>query len=97
MVMIFKVDKHPKGKVTMRMDCGWPCRGEMNLTRIFRAIPEGRPVRLGIPLSCFEKVGVDLTRVTSPFVLVSGKPFALTISDVRITSEISEKSLIGCG
>jgi len=97
LVMIFKIDKRPKGKVTLRMDCGWPCRGELNITRILRSIPEDQPVRIGVPLTCFEKVGVNLSRVNSPFVLVSSKPFALTIADVRLTAEISEKSLIGCG
>lgn len=97
LAMIFRVDKRPKGKVTLRMDCGWPCRGELNITRILRAIPEGQPVRIGVPLSCFEKVGVDLTRVNSPFVLVSSKAFAVTLADIRLTSKISENSLIGCG
>jgi beta-glucosidase len=97
LVMIFKIDKRPKGKVTLRMDCGWPCRGELNITRILRSIPEGQPVRIGVPLACFEKVGVNLTRVNSPFVLVSSKPFALTIADVRLTAKISQNSLIGCG
>ena len=97
LVMIFTIDKRPKGKVTLRMDCGWPCRGELNITRILRSIPVGQPIRVGVPLACFEKVGVNLTRVNSPFVLVSSKPFALTIADVRLIAEISEKSLIGCG
>jgi len=96
LVMIVTINKKPKGAVTLRMDCGWPCSGELNLTRIFRAIPEGQPVRLGIKLSCFEKVGVNLRKVNSPFVLVSSKKFALTIADVRVTKDISEKSLIGC-
>ncbi len=96
LVMIFKVNKSPKGAVTLRMDCGWPCSGGLNLTRVLRAIPEDQMVRLGVKLSCFEKVGVNLKKVNSPFVLVSSKPFALTISDVRVTSKISEKSLIGC-
>ena len=97
LVMIIKVDKKPKGAVTLRMDCGWPCSGGLNLTRIFRAIPENQPVRLGVKLSCFEKVGVNLKKVNSPFVLVSSKEFALTIADIRVTKDISEKSLIGCG
>lgn len=97
LVMIVKIDKKPKGNVTLRMDCGWPCTGGLNITRILRAIPEGQPVRLGVKLSCFEKVGVNLSKVNSPFVLVSSKEFALTIADVRVTKDISEKSLIGCG
>ena len=57
----------------------------------------GQPIRVGVPLACFEKVGVNMTRVNSPFVLVSSKPFALTIADVRLTAAISKNSLIGCG
>jgi beta-glucosidase len=97
LLMIVKVDKHPKGTVKLRMDCGWPCSGSLNITRTLRAIPEGQPVRLGVRLSCFEKVGVNLKKVNSPFVLVSSKEFVLTIADVRVTTDISEKSLIVCG
>jgi hypothetical protein len=78
------------------MDCGWPCSGGVNITRFLSAIPEGQSVRLGVKLSCFEKVGVNLKKVDSPFVLVSSEEFALTIADVRVTKDIAEKSLIGC-
>jgi hypothetical protein len=54
-------------------------------------------IRLGVKLSCFEKVGVNLKKVNSPFVLVTSKEFALTIADIRVTKDISEKSIVGCG
>jgi len=97
LVMEFIVNKHPQGAVTLRMDCGWPCSGGLNLTPILKAFPEGQAVRMGVKLSCFEDVGVNLSKVDSPLVLVSSEAFTMTISDVRITNDIAEKALVGCG
>jgi beta-glucosidase len=80
----FKVDKRPKGKVIQRMDCGWPCHGSQDVTKMFRSVPEGEWVTRGISLKCFKAVGADLDKVTTPFLLATSKSFALTIKDVRI-------------
>lgn len=95
-MMTFKVDKHPKGIVTQRMDCGWPCSGSIDMTEFFRSVPEGQWSNVGISLSCFAKVGVDLKNVTSPLVLVSKEAFTITINDARVVPNASEKSLINC-
>ena len=96
LMMTFKVDKHPKGIVTQRMDCGWPCSGSIDMTEFFRSVPEGQWSNVGISLSCFAKVGVDLKKVTSPLVLVSKEAFTITINDARVVPNASEKSLINC-
>ena len=80
----FKVDKRPKGKVIQRMDCGWPCHGSQDVTKMFRSVPEGEWVTRGISLKCFKAVGADLEKVTTPFLLATSRSFALTIKDVRI-------------
>jgi beta-glucosidase len=96
LVLEFTVNKHPQGAVTLRMDCGWPCTGGLDFTSFLRKIPEGQAVRMGVNLSCFENVGVNLSRVNSPFVLVSSDVFAITLSDALVTSDISQKSTISC-
>ena len=96
LMMTFKVDKHPEGIVTQRMDCGWPCSGSIDMTEFFRSVPEGQWSNVGISLSCFAKVGVDLKKVTSPLVLVSKEAFTITINDARVVPNASEKSLINC-
>jgi len=96
LVLAFTVNKHPQGPVTLRMDCGWPCSGGFDFTSRLRKIPEGQAVRMGVRLSCFENVGVNLSRVNSPFVLSSSDVFAITLSDALITSDISDKSTINC-
>ena len=96
LVMEFKVDKHPEGKVNQRMDCGWPCSGAIEMSDFFRSIPEGKVSRIGISLDCFAKIGVDLTKVTAPLVLVSEEPFALTLSDVRVVPYMPNSEMVEC-
>lgn len=92
----FIVNQYPEGSVTQRMDCGWPCSGSIDMTDFFNSVPEKQLSRVGISLGCFESIGVDLTKVTSPLVLVSKEAFALTIKDVRIVQEASQESVISC-
>jgi len=69
------------------MDCGWPCHGSRDVTKMFRSVPEGEWVTRGISLKCFEAKGVDLEKVTTPFLLTTDRSFALTIKDVRIVPD----------
>jgi beta-glucosidase len=80
----FMVNKKPRGKVFQRMDCGWPCHGVQDVTKMFRSAPAGEWVTRGISLKCFKAVGADLNRVETPFLLTTNSSFAVTISDVRI-------------
>jgi beta-glucosidase len=96
LMMEFKVDQHPMGVVTQRMDCGWPCSGAIDMTEFFKSVPEGQLSRIGISLQCFDKLGVDLSKVTSPMVLVSEELFVLTIRDVRIVPDALQESMISC-
>ena len=96
LMMEFRVDQHPLGVVTQRMDCGWPCAGEIDMTEFFKSVPEGQLSRVGISLQCFDKLGVDLSKVSSPMVLVSEEPFVITIRDVRIVPDASQESMISC-
>ena len=96
LMMTFAVDKHPEGKVTMRMDCEWPCRGELPVARLFRTQPEGKMTKLGISLECFSKFGVNLKKVNSAMVLVSSEPFAITFRDVRIIGDAPKSHVVAC-
>ena len=93
---IFRVDKSPEGTVKQRMDCGYPCAGEIDMTAFFKGLPEDKWIHAAIPLSCFAKSGVDLSRITSPMVLLSSEPFVITFKDLRITPHPAEDMLIGC-
>lgn len=97
LMMTFAVDKHPKGRVKLRMDCEWPCRGELNLTRLLRSQPEGKLTKLGISLDCFAKTGVNLRKVDSALVLVASDPFSITFRDVRVVGDAPSSHVVKCG
>ena len=94
--MTFKIDKRPEGQVTQRMDCGYPCSGGLDLTKLFSVLQEGQWVTAAVKLSCFEKSGVNLSRVNSPLLISSAEPFAMTILDVRLTTDVPENTIISC-
>ena len=98
-VVKFKVNERPMGTVIQRMDCGWPCHGSLDVTNMFRDAPKGEWVTKGISLECFKALGVDLEKVTTPFLLASSEPFAVTIQDVRIMpntpAELVEDCVLG--
>ena len=92
----FRVDRSPEGNVKQRMDCGYPCAGEIDMTAFFKGLPEDKWIRAAIPLSCFAKSGVDLSRITSPLVLISSGPFVVTFKELRITPDPPQDILVEC-
>ena len=50
--------------------------------------------KIGLSLSCFKKMGVDLKKITSPLVLVSKDEFSITFSDVRVVVDPLEENTI---
>ena len=92
----FRIDRSPDGEVKLRMDCGYPCAGEIDMTAFFKGLPEDKWIRAAIPLSCFAKSGVDLSRITSPLVLLSSDPFVITFKDLRVSPYPADDILVEC-
>ena len=80
-----KVNTPPAGIVTARIDCAYPCRGELNATALFKdpTLGDGNVHTFKIPLECFHGVGADFTKVNTPFLLTTDQPFELTFANVR--------------
>ncbi|MGI9323056.1 MAG: putative glycoside hydrolase [Pseudomonadales bacterium] len=94
--MIVKVDQKPKGLVKQRMDCGWPCYGELDMTRLFAKVPTGQWFRASVPLECFADAGANLKQVRAPLLLMTDEPFQLTLSQVAIIESPPPATVIGC-
>ncbi|MEQ9209915.1 MAG: exo 1,3/1,4-beta-D-glucan glucohydrolase, partial [Pseudomonadales bacterium] len=95
--LVMSLDERPVEKVTQRMDCNWPCSGEVDLTGLFQQMPLNEWVQISVPLKCFADSGADLSRITVPFVLVSTSSLGITLSEVRITAEPSVETIFECG
>ena len=94
--LVVKVDKPPGGEVFLRMDCGYPCTGEMPVTSVFRSAQKGEWFRLNVPLSCLEESGTDLSRVNAPFLLITNHELSITVSEVSLLGGAPEEGLMVC-
>jgi len=95
LIMTYRVDSHPQGSVTQRMDCTWPCAGAQDVTELFAKATLGQWNKTAINLSCFAEAGADLSRINIPFLLTGSDAFAITIKDVRI-DDAESTELIDC-
>jgi len=95
--MVIRIDKKPKKTVDVKMDCGYPCGGSLNMTKLFKAVPPDTWFRISLKLSCFEDAGANLGNILSPLVVATTGSFKLSISDVRLLTEPPPESLVDCG
>jgi beta-glucosidase len=80
-----RVNTQPTGSVKVRVDCGFPCIGELDATPLFTdpVLADGGVHTFKIPLDCFHTAGTDFTAVNTPFLLITDQPFELTFANVR--------------
>jgi len=77
------VNKSPEDQVTMRIDCRYPCLGVVDMTNFYKSAPVGQKIQVKMPLSCFEATGTKFTSVNTPLVMLTTKPFVISVANVR--------------
>ena len=77
------VDTPPAAPVHVRMDCGYPCGGSVDVTKAVAALPLHAKATLAIPLQCFADQGVDFAAVTVPFAIDTAGPFVASFANIR--------------
>ena len=70
--------------------CGANCGATVALNQIFETAALGEWVQYALPLSCLETAGLDMTAVTSPFVLASTGALTLELAQVAIVERPGE-------
>ena len=95
--MVIRIDKTPKKSVDLKMDCGYPCAGTLNMTKLFKAIPRDQWLRVSFKVSCFKEGGANLGNILAPMVLATKGSFEISISDVRVLMDPPPESLVACG
>ncbi|MEY2891557.1 MAG: 1,4-beta-D-glucan glucohydrolase [Pseudomonadota bacterium] len=78
-----KVYTAPAASVKMRVDCGYPCIGEIDVTEVFKTQAVGSWKQLAVPLSCFSTRGTDFMLINTPFLLYTTAGFELGVANVR--------------
>ena len=77
------VDTPPAAPVRVRMDCGYPCGGSVDVTKAVAALPLHVKATLEIPLQCFADQGVDFAAITVPFAIDTSGPFVASFANIR--------------
>jgi hypothetical protein len=77
------VHKVPAGQVTMRVDCVYPCRGTVDMTKMYQDMPLETKRTIKIALSCFSMTGTKFTIVNTPMLIFTDKPFVLSLANIR--------------
>jgi hypothetical protein len=84
LTMEIKIIRKPKTSVSIGMDCGYPCRGEMNIHKMLRDMKTDEWIMFPIPINCFAVKGADLSKINSPILITSEGQFELQIADIRL-------------
>jgi beta-glucosidase len=93
---VIRVDKAPKKSVDFKMDCGYPCAGSLEMTKLLKNVPENQWFRISLNMSCFEEAGANMANIMSPLVIATKGSFKLSISEVRLTRNPPKESVIPC-
>lgn len=86
----YRVDTAPTGKVTLGIECGAGCRGDLAIDAQLKQAPGGTWRQLKMPLHCFQSKGADLRNVTAPFLLSTAGKLELGIANVRLESGLND-------
>jgi beta-glucosidase len=86
----YRVDAPPTAPVTLGIECGPGCRGDLPVDTQLKQAPAGEWRRLKVPLHCFQNRGVDLRNVTAPFLLTTAGRLELGIANVRLESGLND-------
>ncbi|WP_333573780.1 glycoside hydrolase family 3 protein [Sphingomonas sp.] len=82
--IVYRVDAAPTGPVKLSME-GGKNTGTIDATSLFTGKSGWQTVN--ILLKCYQKNGVDVTKVTAPVVLQANGPFTLSLAEARIVSD----------
>ena len=89
--------KKPTEQVLLRMDCGYPCSGQIDITSILSEAALSDWQKLAFPMECFAQLGVDSSKVNTPFLLATTGELAFEISEVVLAETPDGADVMSCG
>lgn len=96
LVMLLNVLAPPKRAVTLRMGCGHPCAANADISKLLQALPQDQWLRVSVDLRCFVEGGLDVSKVDTPFLLLTREKMSIAIADVRLVDGVGPSATISC-
>lgn len=94
--LLMKVNKKPSKKVLLRMACGYPCQGEVDIGPLLKKIPEETWGKLSFSMNCFTQRGLNIKNVMSPLALATTGEFSITIAEAALVPGKGENATFKC-
>ena len=88
----YRVDVPPTAPVTLALECGTGCRGDLPIGAALKQAPAGEWRQFKVPLHCFQSKGANLRGVTAPFTLTTAGKLELGIANVRLESGLNDSA-----
>lgn len=73
----------PSASVKARIDCVYPCGGEIDVTAALKALPVNTWTEVAIPLQCFSQKGTDFTTINTPMLFYTEGTMELSVANIR--------------
>ena len=86
----------PTAPVTLRMDCGYPCVGALDITGLLKSKPQQEWYRVALPLECFATAGTKMEAVTAPAVITTAGEMTLDLTEAVISEAATDGALVAC-
>jgi len=77
-------DANAPKDVTLGMGCGAGCGGTLPFADTLNGVASGKWQTVGVPLKCFAKAGVDVTKVNQTLSIESESKLDLSFSQVKL-------------
>ncbi|WP_416305051.1 putative glycoside hydrolase [Neptunicella sp. SCSIO 80796] len=84
LTMEVKVITRPKKALSIGVDCGYPCRGELQVHKMFRELPKEKWTTVPIPLDCFSVKGLDVSKINAPFLIATEGQLEIELANIRM-------------
>lgn len=79
-----RIDSKPDTDVRVGLDCGYPCRADINIRQMIRSMPTGEWFALPLPLNCFKGDTFDLSKINGPFTISTQGKLGISITNIRL-------------
>lgn len=92
----FRVDERPTSKVELKIDCGYPCSGTIDVQKALADAPVGEWQSFSVDLACFEKAGTDFSAVSAPWVIATEGRLSMAFANVKYVPQAASQATIQC-
>ena len=96
LVIEFRVVEKPTAPTILRMDCKYPCSGEVKFTKVLLDAPLGEWTQKAIPTACFANAGLSLEQVNTAFVMATAGDLTVDITEIKLATTPAIRSIVSC-